>query len=147
MAPAAASQSPGTSAASPSAWSWAQRLIRSLRMRDRARVAEGSEAVEAERVEVVAGEQGEVGVVAGEQARLAVVEEVALVDRLDHEGVLAGRRGGAGAGGGERAERRRRRRLDHVRGDRRVLLAQLRGEGAQRVARISPRRPCVPIPT
>ena len=61
------------------------------------------EAVEAERVEVVAGEQGEVGVVAGEQARLAVVEQVALADRLDDERVLAGRRGRAGRRG-EQAE-------------------------------------------
>ena len=74
---------------------------------DRGGVAEGGEAFDAERVEVVAGEQGEVGVVAGEQPRLAVVEEVALADRLDDEGVLGGRRGGAGAGRGERAEDRR----------------------------------------
>ena len=67
-------------------------------------VAERGEALDAERVEVVAGEQGEVGVVPGEQARLAVVEEVALADRLDDERVLGGRRAARGAGRGEEPE-------------------------------------------
>jgi hypothetical protein len=67
---------------------------------DGAGVAEGSEAVEAEGVEVVARQQGEVGVVGGEEARLLVVEEVALADGLDDEGVLGGRGNGAGTGGG-----------------------------------------------
>ena len=57
---------------------------------DRVGVGEGREAFDPERVEVVAGEQGEVGVVAGDEARLAVVQEVALADRLDDERVLAG---------------------------------------------------------
>ena len=69
---------------------------------DGAGVAEGGEAVEAEGVEIVTGEEGEVGVVAGEQARVLVVEEVALAHGLYDEGVL-GRRGG-GPGGGELAE-------------------------------------------
>lgn len=78
-------------------------------------VAEGGKAVEAEGVEVVAGEQGEVGVVAGEQARLLVMEQVALAHGLDNEGVLGGGRGRAGAGGGEFTQLRRLGRVDHMR--------------------------------
>jgi hypothetical protein len=100
---------------------------------DGAVVAERGEAVEAERVEVVAGEQGEVGVVAGEQARLAVVEQVALVDRLDDQGVLAGVGSGAGAIGREQAEGRWCRGVDHVDRDRRLLLDQLGRELMQSV--------------
>ena len=107
MARTASRHRSGTSSSRPSVWSWAQVLIRSARTCDGVGVAEGGEAVDAERVEVVAGEQGEVGVVAGEQARLAVVEEVALADRLDDERVLAGG-GGARPGGGEVPSRRRR---------------------------------------
>ncbi len=83
---------PGSAPSSPSAWRRAQRADQVGEDRDGVGVAERGEAVEAEGVEVVAGEQGEVGVVAGEQAGLAVVEEVALADRLDDEGVLAASR-------------------------------------------------------
>ena len=50
-----------------------------------------------ERVEVVAGEQRQVVVVAGEQPRLAVVEQVALADRLDDRATRRPRRRAAGS--------------------------------------------------
>ena len=81
---------------------------------DGAGVPQGGEAVEAEGVEVIAGEESEVGVVAGEQARLLVVEEVALTDGLDDDGLLAWRGGGSRAGSGEFAKLRPLGRVDYM---------------------------------
>ena len=104
----------------PSAWQLGAAADQVGELAHRLGVAERGEALDAERVEIVAGEQGEVRVVAGEQPRLAVVEEVALADRLDHQRVLAGRpRRGARrrrAGRGRLLDR-----VDHVRRDRRLL--------------------------
>src|SRR4051812_5162222 len=47
------------------------------------------EPLQPERVEGVAGQQSQVGVHPRERARLRVVQEEALVDGLEHEGVLA----------------------------------------------------------
>ena len=77
---------------------------------DRLEVALGRQPLEPERVQVVAGQELQVGLGALEQPGLAVVQEVALADRLEEELVGLGRLGGARAGGGERAERRRPRR-------------------------------------
>ncbi len=52
---------------------------------DRLEVALRGQPLEAERVEVVAGQQQQVGVGAVEQPRLAVVEQVALADRLEEQ--------------------------------------------------------------
>ena len=59
---------------------------------DRLEVAERDEPLQPERVEPVAGEQREVGVGARHDARLAVMEQEALVDRLDEQLVLRRRR-------------------------------------------------------
>ena len=77
-------QSCGTSASRPSAWSRAQLADQVGEDGDRLGVTERGEAVETERVEIVPGEQAEILVVPGEQARFAVVEQVALADRLPH---------------------------------------------------------------
>ena len=96
--------SSGTSSSRPSAWKLGAAADQLGQHGDRLGVAERGEALDAEGVEIVAGEQGEVGVVAAQQARLAVVQEVALAHRLDHERVLAGGGGGARAERGEQAE-------------------------------------------
>lgn len=73
-------------------------------------VAALGDAAEAEGVERVAREQAQVGVHAGEGARLAVVEQVALVDRLDREqaiGIADDAREAIGARIGERVLRER----------------------------------------
>ena len=62
---------------------------------------------------------------AGEEARLSVVEEVALADGLDDEGVLGRRGRGGRAGGGEFSQGRGLGRVDDVRRDRGVLGAEL----------------------
>src|SRR3954453_18343052 len=72
----------------------------------RVEVAEGGQAREAERVEVVAREQEEVAVVVAQEAPRAVVQKVALTDRLYDERDLVGVTGRAGSGGGNRAKRR-----------------------------------------
>src|SRR4051794_36940281 len=55
----------------------------------RLQVAGGGELLQAQRVEGVAGQQAGVLVHALEGTRLLIVEEIALVDRLEHEGALA----------------------------------------------------------
>ena len=73
---------------------------------DRIEVAPRGEALEAERIEVVPGQQTQVRVGTVDQPRRLVVQQVALSDRLDQERVLARRVRGAGPGGDEGAERR-----------------------------------------
>src|SRR4051812_40344949 len=68
------------------------------------------------------------------------MEQVALADGLEDEGVLARRGGGARAGGGEQAENRLLGRLDHVPRDGRVLVAQTRSEVAKGRVRVRPHR-------
>jgi hypothetical protein len=63
------------------------------------------EAGEAERVEPVAREQGEVRVVRREHARLAVMQQVALAHRLDDEGDVVAVAGGTRSPGGAGAQR------------------------------------------
>ena len=58
---------------------------------DRLEVAEGGEAREPEGVELVAGEQRQVAIVVAQPAPVAVVQEVALADRLDDERDVVGR--------------------------------------------------------
>ena len=92
---------------------------------DRVEVAERGQALEAERVEPVAGQEGQIGVLAGQHARVAEVQELALADRLEQETDLLARAG--------------RQRLARGLGPQRVgeqaaLGAQLGGQGAQRVA-------------
>src|SRR3954452_7649892 len=86
----------------------------------RLEVAERGEAREAERVEVVAGEQDEVGIVVAEEAPGAVVEKVALTYRLYDERDVVGVTGRARAGRGERAEGR--------------VAVEPRGRGEQRLS-------------
>src|SRR5207247_3346929 len=71
-----------------------------------------------------------------QQAGLAVVQEVALAHRLDHQRVLPGILGGPGARGHQQAEGRYRVGLDDVGRDDRVLLAKLLGERPERVCRL-----------
>jgi hypothetical protein len=87
---------------------------------DGAGVPEDREAIEAEGVEVVAGEEGEVRVVAGKEAGLLVVEEVALADCLDDKSALAAT--------GQFTQLRGLGRVDHVGRDRGVLATELVGE-------------------
>ena len=99
---------------------------------DRLGVAEGGQALDPKRVEVVPREQGEVSVVAAEQAGLAVVEQVALADRLDHEGVLGRSGGGARAMAASKPKIGFGPGIDHVRGNRRLLRsAAALGEDAR----------------
>ena len=62
------------------------------------------------------------------------MEEVALADGLDDERVLRGGRDSPGPRGSQQPELRLRSRIDDVRRDRSVLLAQPFGEAVQRVA-------------
>src|SRR6185436_2413745 len=109
------------------------------KLADGGQVAERREAREAERVEVVAGEEDEVAVVVAQEAPARVVQEVALADRLDDErDVLAAARGPR-ARRGERAERgiaaRRQPRRGAVQrgGQEAALVADRAGEPAQRI--------------
>src|SRR3954471_7664628 len=111
---------------------------------DRVEVAQRGEPREAERVEVVAGEQHQVAVVLAQQAPGGVVQEIALADRLDDERDLLLPPHGARAGGGARAERRVALALDaggalgvrcERRGEQPALRAQRLGQAAQRVRR------------
>src|SRR3954452_15317508 len=94
-------------------------------------VAERRQPREPERVEVVAGEQDEVGIVVAQEAPGAVVQEIAFTDRLYDERDVVGVTGRAGAGRGERAEGR----VAAV--DGRVAVAQRAGEQAA----LFPQRP------
>src|SRR3954470_16944955 len=69
-------------------------------------VARLGEPLEAESVEGVAGQQPQVGVHARERARLAVVQQEALVHRLENERVVAVEATGRRVGDGVRPERR-----------------------------------------
>ena len=51
-------------------------------------IAERDEPLQAERVEAVSGQQGEVAVFVADDPRVAVVQQVALVDRLDEQLVV-----------------------------------------------------------
>ena len=82
---------------------------------DGRKVAQPGELLEADRVEVVAGQQPQIGVGAHDHARLAVVEEIALANRLDHERVSGGLVGRGRPGGDEGAERGGRGRVGDVR--------------------------------
>ena len=68
----------------------AQSAITSASSCDRLQVAERGEARQPERVEVVAGEQPQVGVRRLEQRGRRVVDEIPLEDALDQQRVLAG---------------------------------------------------------
>ena len=57
---------------------------------DRLQVAERGQPLEAERVEVIARQQGQIGVGAHHDARLPVVEQVALANRLDQQAYSPG---------------------------------------------------------
>ena len=94
----------------PSTWIWAARLIRSESASTALEVAERGEPLEPERVEVVAGEQRQVGVGARDDPAVRVMEQVALAHRLDEQRVLAGLRapGPLARGGDERRARARR---------------------------------------
>jgi len=105
--------------------------------RDGLGVAKRGEALDPERVEVVAGEQGQVFVLSRKQARLPVVEEISLTDGLDDERVLGGGCRGAGTGRGKQAEVRFLPRLHDMGRDRRLALAQERSENPQRVGRLN----------
>ena len=70
------------------AWACAHSEITSASSAHRREVAERGEPREAERVEAVAGQQREVGVGARSSRGVAVVQQVALVDRLDEQLVL-----------------------------------------------------------
>ena len=77
---------------------------------DRLEVAELGQAGQPERVQPVAGQQREVRVLGPHDATGGVVEQVALVDRLDQQRVVLLVPRGAAAGGRDRRRTRRRRR-------------------------------------
>jgi len=68
-------------------------------------VAEPGQPLEAQRVQIVAGEERQVEVRTHDDARLPVVEQVALANGLDHQGVLARLSGGPLARGDQQAQR------------------------------------------
>ncbi len=99
-------------------------------------IADRGEQADALRVEVVAGEQRQVGVRRLEQARSAVVEEVALAHALDDAAVELALRRGPGPGGEQLGERRAdARRAAHEAADQQALAGELGGEGVENAAR------------
>ena len=98
---------------------------------DGRKVAQPGELLEADGIEVVAGQQAQIGVRADDHARLAVVEEVALANRLDHERVSGGLIRSGRSSGDEVPQRGGRGRVGDVRGDDGVLGAKLRGQGVE----------------
>ena len=96
---------------------------------DRLEVTERGQPLEAEGVEVIAGEQGQIGVGADHHARLPVVQQVTLANRLDHERVLAPRLRRSRAGRGQQTKRRLGPPgIGGVRRDHRLLGLQLLGQ-------------------
>ena len=85
---APASQTASASAGRPALWASADERDRVGQLGDRRRVAERTKPRQTDRVQLITGEQAQIGLGRADDARRAVVEQIALVDRLNEQLVL-----------------------------------------------------------